>query len=298
MVTFRAHSIEEHLVRAKRVPQVFRIRVWQPIRRADTTERFPVVYATDADEFFDGYATLAQHLQLHGEAKRFILVGIGYEDAHLAPILRVRDLYPAAVRALYASETRQVAESPLLGGVDDVDAITRAADANDFLQFICDELMPLIDGRYPVSPGDNHYLGYSAGGTFGLHALFTRPDVFRTYILGSPATSYNGTSYGVPMARAYQQARLKMNAKVFISVGELEEFKRGFERFDLTSGYYILTKFLKHAAIPGLDLTTRVFPTETHATAWSLAFTHGARALLGPADHVPFWPEYHSPTNG
>jgi predicted alpha/beta superfamily hydrolase len=280
------------LIQSKSVSQVFRIKVLQPISRTDGAERFPVVYATDSDDFFGGYATLAHHLQLHGETKRFILVGIGYQETRLAPVLRVRDFYTHAVRELYDAETRQVADSPLVGGLENLNAVTRTTDASEFLRFIHAELMPFVNQQYPVDQGDNHYVGYSAGGSFGIHTLFTRPETFKSYILGSPATSCNGHNYALQGAKAFLESGRPMNAKAFLGVGELEEFKRGFGKFDLVSGFYILSKFLMHAAIPGLSLTTRVFTAETHATAWALAFSHGVRTLLGPDDHVPFCPDF------
>jgi len=53
-----------------------------------------------------------------------------------------------------------------------------------------------------------------------------------------------------------------------------------------------MAKHLRKLAIPGLDLTLETFPRETHATAWTLAFAHGVKAVFGPVDQVPFWPEY------
>jgi predicted alpha/beta superfamily hydrolase len=146
---------QEHLIRSKAVAQVYRIRVLQPMRRADNTERFPVLYFTDSDELFGGFASLATMLQTHGEAPRFILVGIGYEDSHSAPLLRMRDLHTHATRSLFMTETRQLADSSLAGGVVDLRTITHTTDACDFLTFVREELMPYIAARYPVIAGEN-----------------------------------------------------------------------------------------------------------------------------------------------
>jgi predicted alpha/beta superfamily hydrolase len=290
--SFVAHSIQEHLIRSSIVSQVFRIKVLNPIRSVLEVERFPVVYATDSDDYFAGYAALAHHLQLHGETDRFILVGIGYEEARRAPILRMRDYLTHANRALYESEIKQLAESPIVGGVEDLEALTRATDAAEFLRFIHVELMPFISRQYPVDHGNDHYVGYSAGGAFGIFTLFTRPATFKTYILGSPATSHNGNNYAVQAAKAFMESSGSMDARVFLSVGELEECKRGLLAFDLVSGFCLFAKFLRQVNIPGLELTTRMFPGETHATAWALAFCHGVRTLFGPADNAPFLPDY------
>jgi len=289
---YQFSEIKEHLLQSRIVAQTFKIKVQQPISRSDHSERFAVVYATDSDDFFGGLAALANHLQLHGETPRFILVGIGYDNAGAAALLRQRDLHTHAIRRLYQEETQQLADSPLVSGMDDLKVITHTTDASEFLRFIRVELIPFIDANYPTLIGENNYTGYSAGGSFGLYTLFTRPDTFQRYILGSPATSYSGHHFGIELASAFIQSGQAMDSKVFISVGELEEFQRGFGQFELVTGYFLLTKYLMKAAIPGLNLTTRMFPGESHATAWSAAFSHGLKTLFGPVDQVPFWPDY------
>jgi predicted alpha/beta superfamily hydrolase len=290
--TFKDPEIREHLLHSRFVQQQFTIRVLQPIRRNDDSERFPVIYAPDSDELFDGISALSSVMHTLGDVPRFILVGIGYGNVRKAEILRMRDLFTPAIRAYYHPIIEELARSPLVGGVDNLEAITTTTSAREFLQFIRDELMQFIADRYPVVRGDNSYFGYSAGGTFGLYTLFTQPETFGRYLLGSPATSYDGHHFGIDLARRFLQSGKAMNAKVFLSVGELEEFKRGCEQLDLVSGYYLLAKFLKKAAIPGLDLTVRLFLGETHATAWTPAFSHGWRTLFGPVEQVPYWPDY------
>jgi uncharacterized protein len=289
---FQVHEVAEHLLDSHRVAQTYRIKVWRPMSNTDDSERFPVLYATDSDEFFGGLASLAAALQVHGEAPRFILVGIGYKESRAAGLLRMRDFFSHSDRALFEWEIRQLAESALVDGVRDLQAIMQTTDASDYLGFVRDELLPFINQRYPTRPDENSYFGYSAGGGFGLYTLFTKPDTFGRYILGSPSTSYSGRNFAMRLAESFLAAGSGLAAKVFMSVGELEEFKSGHERFDLVSGYYHLAKFLKSASIPGLDLKTRVFAGETHATAWSMAFTHGVQQLFGPAGQVPFLPDF------
>lgn len=292
---YQAPDVDLHLLESKFVAQTFHIRVVQPASRIGGSERFPVVYATDSDDFLGGFATLAKSLQFHGETPRFILVGIGYENARTAAVSRMRDFLTSAIRARFQSNIQQFTDSPWIGGVVDLEQVTQTTGAAEFLQFIRDELRPLVAARYPVIPGDDTYFGYSAGGAFGLYTLFTQPDTFKRYVLGSPATSYDGEHFGIELVESFLATRRPMSARVFMSVGELEEFKSGFGKFDLVSGWALLAKFLKQAAIPGLDLTLQIFPGETHATAWAAAFSRGLKAVLGPVEAVPFWPTYMQP---
>lgn len=290
--SFRTHEIEEHFIQSSLIAQTFKIKVLQPISRTDASERFPVLYATDSDHFFGAFASMASELQGLGETPRFILVGIGYQNSGASELLRWRDFATHAIREPHRGILEQVARSPLCEGVADLNTIMATTDARQFLQFITEELMPFIDARYPTLANDNNYFGYSAGALFGLYALFARPHTFRRYILGSPASSYKGKDFGLELAQEFVKSKRAMDAKLYMAVGELEEFKKGHEYLELVTGYYRLTKFLKQSAIPGLDLSARVFPGETHATAWTLAFNHGLKTLFGPADEVPYWPDF------
>jgi uncharacterized protein len=279
---YEPHEVIQHHVQSEIVAQVFNIKVLLPIGPAVAGSRFPVLYVTDSDDYFGGLATIANTLQLLAETRRFILVGIGYGNSGAARLLRWRDFKPRDVRAHYQSMLDKLSRSPLVAQGSDLSVVTQTTDARDFLRFIREELMPFIDSRYPTLSGDNSYSGYSAGGGFGLYTLFTEPETFRRYIIGSPGASYNGHHYGIDLVRRFIDSRSAMRAELFISVGELEEFERGMESLNLVTGYYSLVRFLRQADIPGLNLVSRVFPGETHATAWTLSFSHGLRSLMGP----------------
>jgi uncharacterized protein len=289
--SFRFHETQEHSIRARAIAQTFNIKVLQPTSRADGSERFAVLYVTDSDYFFGGLANLGTMMQGYGEVSRFILVGIGYENARAAGVLRMRDLLPHPVQKELDAVIRQTAVSEFVSGIDDVGNILGTTDAGDFLRFLREELMPFIDSRYPTLPNDNSYYGYSAGGTFGLYTLFTQPDTFRRYVVGSPATAYGGHNFSIDLVRSHLASGRSLDAKMFLSVGELEDSHRGVGEFEVVTGYCQVVRLLRQSVIAGLELTTRIFPDETHATAWSPAFSHGLKALLGPVEHVPYWPE-------
>jgi uncharacterized protein len=288
---FRAYDIDHHLIVSEVVAETFSIKIAQPMRRADGSERFPVVYATDSDHFFGGLSNLSALMQGYGETPRFLLVGIGYQNSGAAAVLRMRDLYSRRIHSLLAAYIAQVAESDFVTGLDDVRRVTQTTDAGHFLRFIREELMPWVDAHYPVAPNDNSYWGYSAGGAFGLFTLFNEPQTFKRYVLGSPGVSYKGQNFGMELAESFVKSQRRADARVFMSVGELEEYHPASSNFDLVTGYVQLSKFMKQSPVAGLELTARVFPGETHATAWTSAFTHGLRAVFGSAGKVPFWPD-------
>jgi uncharacterized protein len=287
----------EFAIRSKLVDQEYRIRVLEPAGVASRSEKLPVLYVTDSDDFYDALATITNVMQLLGDVRRFILVGIGYGSSAAARLLRWRDLVTHSIREAYRPMLERLIASPLVTASCSIETIT-SSDAGDFLQFICTELMPLINERYATSPFDRYYYGYSAGGTFGLYALFTRTDAFRGYILGSPGTSYDGRRFAIDMARQFLRSGAPTATKAFVSVGELEEFEKGFESLNIVSGYYDLIRYLKSAEIPGFCLRSYVFPEETHATAWLPAFSRGVRSVLNPLERTAEWRDlFQGPAN-
>jgi hypothetical protein len=67
---------------------------------------------------------------------------------------------------------------------------------------------------------------------------------------------------------------------LYMSVGAEEEFEAGLTKWQLASSFLRMVALFKHGAVPGLTLTTEVFPTETHLTAWPIAFMHGIQAVF------------------
>jgi predicted alpha/beta superfamily hydrolase len=127
------------------------------------------------------------------------------------------------------------------------------------------------------------------GGGLGLHALFSRSDLFRRYLLVSPSISFEGEDYGIDEATDFIASRETLDARVFMAVGELEELdpEPSVAKARFVSSVSRLAAVLRRAQLPGLDLHVRIFPGETHASVWPVAFTHGVQFLYGPADRAP-----------
>jgi uncharacterized protein len=281
--------VETHLVRSKHVAQTFKVQVMQPPCKRGETTRFPTVYASDGNLCFDMFKGISYLMQSpEPGGMRFILVAIGYpaETPPAGALLRARDLtFP-----LYPELARK--PPPIEGVLTPEEAAKDFRRAEDFQQFIEHELVPLIDEKYPTSPGDRTYVGHSAGGGFGLFTLFTRPQLFRNYVASSPGLIYHGRSTGgveyenydfvLQHARRFIESRQSLNGvRLYMSVGGEEEFEPNLGQWQLTSSFYRLAALLRGAAIPGLELTTEVFPRETHMTAWPVAFIHGMQTLFG-----------------
>ena len=258
-------------------------------QQAEPIRRFPVVFVTDGNMVFDLFKGVASLLQAQQAPVRpFILVGIGYpgESPRAGAYLRGRDLiFPG-----YPQLTRQPPKGDPAVALPESGA-KDSYGAADFLDFMEHELIPQIQDQYPADPCARTYFGHSAGGGFGLFTLFTRPHVFKNYVISSPGLIYHGRSAGVEYddydfllrnARQFIASKQTLNETcLYLSVGTEEEFEPGLAPWRLTSSFYRLAALLRAERIEGLELITEVLPGETHTTAWPVAFIHGICRLLG-----------------
>jgi predicted alpha/beta superfamily hydrolase len=258
---FELYTVEGHEVESKIIGQTFTISVQLPVRLKDGSERFPVLYITDAitDPLFEQDNFRMQWL---GDVPRFIAVNIGY-PTWAEWQLRDRDLLPTDSGPVEGYER----------GLIDFGSVSfegaRSGGAVNFLRFIREELMPFIDKTYPTIPEDNGYFGGSYGGLFGLYVLFNEPTTFNRYILGSPSTWWDNEVI-MKQAEDFGATGRTVNARLFMSAGALEE-----DEYHTVSNIHRLKTSLSN--VKGLQIETYVFPDESHMTVWSMNYIRGVQ---------------------
>lgn len=223
-------------------------------------KRFPVVYVLDGDGLFGVVSELARILALGGEMPGAVIVGVGYGRPYITTVpFRNRDLTPEAVGTVPGS-----------GG------------AARMLAYLRQEVVPLVDSVYRTLPGDRTLLGGSFGGTFGVFALYDAPDLFRRFVIASPAGQAGDGRYFVRRDSAFAATARPLAAAVYLSVGG-EELAR-----PLGKAWREYADVLVARKYEGLHLTTEVLAGETHFSAPGTAFTHGLKAVFreGPDVHA------------
>ena len=125
----------------------------------ETGEIFPVIYLLDGHSLFNYVSSVVQMYSRRGRIPPMIVVGIASTD-------RMRDFTP--------SERGGMNGRPVSGGGADI-----------FLEFLSDELFPLIESKYPTRDYRT-LIGHSLGGLFTVHAFVTQPSMFRSYLALSP----------------------------------------------------------------------------------------------------------------
>ncbi len=243
----------------------------------------PTIYVLDGNLCLAMASSIARTLQFvaFGALTPVLCVGIGYPaDVLEVMALRSRDLTPT---------TAELPPSPMpmdkhgLGGAD------------RFLDALTDEVFPLVEERFRSDPTARTIVGWSLGGLFALHTLFTRPQSFAKYIAISPSIWWDDSTL-LRAEESYASSHQDLTAKVFVCVGEREETaparmwppitgEGADERVDfslaarMVSNLDELVSRLRSRGYANLDLTHEVFRDEHHSTVFPAGFTRGLVSL-------------------
>ncbi|MCZ6711063.1 MAG: alpha/beta hydrolase-fold protein [Gammaproteobacteria bacterium] len=248
---------EQYLIESKAVADTFRLDVVLPIGYAESEDRYPVVYVTDSNYLLTS-AAATQLAQVTDELPDLILVGIGYDVPGIPDTaqIRVRDFSPTCDERYVESASLP---PRLCGGAD------------DFIEFIQDELKPFINGKYRTSQ-DATLVGYSFGGLFALHVLFTRNAVFDRYLIGSPSIDWDGDLMFTEEG-AYAKDHTDLSKRVYLAAG-------GLEGGGTIPNAYRLYEQLLSRNYPGLKIELEILAGETHMTGINATVMRGLRSLF------------------
>lgn len=234
------YNTVEKLMPSINVADTFHVFISVPDDYSASEKSYPVLYVLDGDIAYGMAASIARYIQIGGNIPKLIIVGIGYGSIDkTAGNKRNRDYRP-----------------------------TDENGAQNFLSFINDELIPFMDSTYRTIPGDRTVNGYSIGGLFALYTLFTQPNTFSRYIIGSPYLIWDDYSiFDYEENSPEKISDKKIN--LFISVGSEESEEKYFNPTD-----ELVLKF-QERNYSGLNLETKVFDGSTHLMGPPEAITHG-----------------------
>ncbi|MFC7751079.1 alpha/beta hydrolase [Paenibacillus thermoaerophilus] len=229
---------------------------------------YPVIYLLDANSVF---GTMAEAVRLQsGRPDKTgvvpaVVVGIGYRTDTPFGLERYYDLTPAPSDRY----TRKPDGTPL----------PEQGGAAAFLQFIEEDLKPLIERETAIDRGRQTIFGHSLGGLFVLYALFAKPHAFRHYVAGSPSVHW------IPayMEEAEQSfvsrlARERVQADVLIAMGGLE---RGHVSGNFDSARALAERLSAYSG-RGLKVLFREFEDEGHVSVLPPLISRALRFALQP----------------
>ncbi|NSY35906.1 alpha/beta hydrolase [Pseudoalteromonas sp. JC28] len=224
----------------------------------DKAYSYPLIIRTDGNFNLARWDEVLSSLAEQGRVEDAILVSIPNQ---FWTQTRNRDLVPPYARQDVAIEARP--ES------DNDPAIFGRADR--FLQFVESELLPYLEANYSIN--DNRVLsGFSAGGSFVLYTMVTKPALFDGYFAFSPAAWYDDSVVVKEFAKSLANIQGKPKY-IYLSIG-------GAENDIITGSFRGLLEAL-----------------EQHAPAnvrWGHSISEGAGHSQNPVVSVPLaLSEYH-----
>lgn len=231
---------------------------------ANKDRRYPVIYLTDGDYTFQvasGVTRLAHNAK---KMRHAILVGLPTALGEDGMVSRRRDLTPWVNEAM---------PGPNGGG-------------KAYVDFIKDQVLPLIDSSYRTEPTQRTFVGQSYGGLLGLWVLFTEPQLFSSYLLTSPSIWYAPRALA-DLAEASAGDPRYRTIRLFMATGGFETVKKGGgdprynQQNDMVADQTAMAARLRRLHKNGMAVHDLVVPGTIHETTFPIGFTYGMQWLYG-----------------
>jgi len=219
---------------------------------AKSNKKYPVVYVTDGQWFFNSVLQAYYGHHYDGFVPDLIIVGITWTGEYDAN--RGRDFTPTRLESFPTS-----------------------GNASKFLSVIKNEIIPYIDSTYRTDKNEKALYGTSLGGLFAIYTLFHEPTLFNRYMIISPSLWWDNELV-FKYEKSFAEKNKSLHAKVFISTGEYEEatdFGHGFDRFG---------NQLRASKYNGLELETAVLEKMSHSASATAGALRGLQFVFGKPD--------------
>ncbi len=224
---------------------------------AEPNRRYPVLYVTDADYAFPIIRQIARRVNLDGPViEEFILVGLSYAVGEGGMSSRTRDYTPVRIN-------------------------DRTGGGAAYQAYLKTQALPFIEDRFRSDPARRILLGHSYGGLLGAQILFSEPELFDGYILGSPSFWF-GDHAMMQTEADYARTHTDLPARVHMYIGEYEFPGSGRlnTRYDMVGDNARFEERLRSRDYRSLTLTSEVLNDEDHLTVAPSGFTRALMAVL------------------
>mgnify|MGYP001823343409 CR=1 FL=1 len=246
----------------------YRLYVRPPLRDPGPDEKASSIYFLDPIALFVPAASMSFNYEIFNYMPASYFIGIGYQDeADGVPKThnRTRDYTPSAFTP--PNDTHLLARNP-----GDYEG---SGGADAFHDVIETEIIPFVESQFDVDPGDRVLVGKSMSGLAAVHALVTRTELFKRYIIVSPAIWWDDwllpRDERAVMRQVRESAGMTRSAetRAFFAVGAAEE------RLRLVTDIHVLVDALRQERDPNLKLYLEILDGEMHEGVFPAAFMKG-----------------------
>ncbi len=230
--------------------------------------QFPALYLPDAWWTFGMATDIAFVLSADQLVPPMLVVGIGYPGGFGDAIaLRVRDMTLRESEALEQDVGQAIAafgpHPPLSSG-----------GADNFLRFLTEELIPLIERDYRADANQRVLHGHSLGGNFVVDVVFRQPGAFTHYIASAPTL---GLADGVSFLkeREYAADHDSVPASLYLAVGLLDDIIP-----EMVAGVAALVDTLTVREYKGFRWEVSRLEGQTHRSVMPVVLRDGLRWIF------------------
>ena len=228
------------------VGDTFYIYIRVPKNYSSSNNTYPVLYLLDADISFNMATSIIRYMQYGSYLPDLIIVGIGYGT-------------------MMSDEEKNFRERDY--SISHIDQLPISGKGENFLKFIKNELVLFVEKEYRVN-SDKILSGFSLGGLFTIYTLLNEPQLFESYIAGSPYLSKDIDL----IIEMLEGANFQEKKKLFISLGEQENIEEYFAPVGK------LMESLKNKS--NIQTKFEIFKNGTHFTTPPEALVYGLKFVF------------------
>jgi predicted alpha/beta superfamily hydrolase len=207
------------------------ISVALPASYTSSDQSYPVLYLLDPVASFLSVTEFVRVMGWRNELPELIVVGIGYSTDDISEFFALRE------QDYFRSQ-------------------------DEFLEFISEELMPLVDSTYRTDTTDRALVGFSYGGNLVFHTIVTNPELFNRYIaIDSSFTELSRLV--ISDDTAFRESLAGLNIKLFYA----------------TTGTELLSSAIQTQEYEGLEAIGLSLGHVTHGAALHLSLPAGIMAV-------------------
>ncbi|KZN56255.1 alpha/beta hydrolase [Pseudoalteromonas luteoviolacea] len=248
------HTIQ---VTSKINQQSYELYVRLPKGYNKSKRHYPLVLINDTS-YSIATASGILHLIEGRDIEEVVVVGISYSKGTNPLISRTRDYTPTFAPEETMGHSREAQQV--------------SGQANSYVKFIETQVLPLVISQYRIDSSRKTFVGHSYGGLLGTYILLHQPELFSSYILGSPSFWYDNKVI-FEMEKNYAKHNSVLPATVRYFIGG----KEGFMVTDLKEFMSILDK----RQYKSFDYQHTVIPNTSHFSVFAQLLTEGLISLYG-----------------
>lgn len=237
---------------------------------------YPMLLVSDANYSFPLVRSIRARVGQNGaNIEDFVLVGLGYAEGDSPAQSRSRDYTPSDPKKRPDWDKNSYSASEYGG-------------AALHLRYLQQQVLPLLKAKYRLDAQRFIYAGHSYGALFGSYVLFHQPELFQSYILGSPSFWFDQRE-SFRLEQQYASRAKDLPAQLLFYVGEYEAVGPAplfNQETDLVKDMDLMVRTLKKRNYPSLKLQQQVLPGDDHLTAYPNLITKALRQLL--PGHGPY----------